>query len=350
MRSPLPPPPNFDRMLHSRTGMHTYGAEFGHYNGESNFGGMMAGMRNESGNQNTSPGGYGKMAGQGHDGFSQSQYADDFVVPARRAMKQSAHREGSVGTATPVGKKTKKKNRDAISAAPKRTSRKDSDHGGELGGEQRAAADFNSDFDHFGKIPIANDTGRGYAQTMPNFSNTFTTYPPPPAPTMTASLTDLEKNNFMAGLPSMTYNTTTTANSTGITPQFNDFNFASGDHSTLGDGLIMPTTEAGHGSFDSFGTVNSFGGDGMRGVNNTQNSSFASSNDTSVAGSLSDQMLPSMHFGGHDDDAVGLGLGGPWASQGSDVVMSMDMRMEMEMGDEKAQDHDMFSLLNEGWH
>lgn len=341
MRTPMPPPPNFDRMLHSRTGVHTYGGDFSNFGDESNFGGMMGGMQKETGNQNARMGGYDN---QEYGGYGQSE---DFATPARKVMKQSARYEGSDGTATPVGKKTKKKSQGTTTSGAKQNPRKDSVRGGELNGEQHALAAFDSNFDHFGNITIANDTGRGYG---PNFSSPFPTYPPAPPPTNTASPRDIENNNFMAGLPSMTYKHTNNANSTGITPQFNHFSFDAGDHNTVGDGLIMPTTESGPGSFDPFGVGNSFSGDGLRGLNSTHNASFASSNETSAAGSLSDQTLPRMQFSGHDEDAAGLGLGGPWTTQASDVAMSMDLGMEMETGDEKAQEHDMFSLLNEAWH
>lgn len=374
--TPVQAPPNFDNMLHSRTGMHSHGEAYMHGGHGSNFG-MFTGLNNSygltgyGGDQGMGKNGVDMMMDHGSQYNDPSHFTDDQLqmyaqhagygsyggdqqahgsrgnaTPARKARKQMTRDDDGEGTAPPLSKKDRKKNRDYAKQAKKdkasRKNRKDSVHDYDVSGEQQTGNFFTDE--NFGNIPIANDTGRGFDQTfgqnMPNITYPMTTFEQQQAPTLTASPTDIGFD-FKGGLPLPSTMPNFQNNSTGITPHFNNFSF--GDTNNFGShgaDFPMQTTE-----FDGFEDYTHFGGNVNDNGMATLNSSFSSSNDTSTAGSQGDQTLPSMQFSA--DDGAGLRLANTWMPDTTGTGMGMGM------GDDGQgeQDHDMFSFVNhESFH
>lgn len=368
MATQAQPPPNFDNILHSRTGMSVYGGDYmddiQNYNFAAPFSGQSTNYAPGSfnGGEIVGVSGGDMMVDQGSyfagltadqlqmhaqnneiSGFGNKQqsYDRDGVAAStpRTAMKQSSRAAEEQGSTTPLDKKSKKnKSQDSTKRATKQRgggnkARKDSAHERHNSDEQQAIV-YNNDI--FGNIPISNDTGRGFGQVydqgMPNFSTPLTTYEHQPAPTLTASPTAMGGGFDFSAAGFGNAN-----NGTGITPYFNNFSF--GPNTNGGDGYAMPGADPNTG-YGHVGPLDGMGGNGM----STNPTSFSSSNNTSVTGSQGDQSFSGMQFitGGGAENGLGLG----------DVYMpEMGTSMTVDMGGEGEQDHDVFSLLNhEGQH
>lgn len=377
-------PPNFDSMLHSRTGMHAYGDNYTHESNASHFQAPFTGLNNAYG-----PGTYGAMSnmvpdqeaqtpriflqtadqlqmqaqrggfegsGDGFEGYGAStgdqdgcaQYGGP-ATPARKASKKAGghkNKGGENSVPTPLSKKSKRTGQDTAKGNLKRNDgrkqRKDSvmqvDDAVVDNLQQQQALPFNEDFythanhDNFGNIPIANDTGCGIGGNfggqingnVPNFSFPFITPGPQQVKPLTSSPADMNggftTGGFVAGLPAR-HNSGNIGN-TGITPAFNSFGFDTGSNFTMPSNNSLDNSDYG-----------AFGGS-----SNGMNSSFSSSGsgEVSTNGSQSDQAATmSFNAGAGADGTAGVGLGmdmgtdvnsGPWMPQmGGELDADIDM-------------------------
>lgn len=381
-------PPNFDSMLHSRTGMHAYGDNYTHESNASQSQAPFTGLNIAYG-----PGTYGAMpymvpdqeaqiprvfqqtADQlqmqaqrgGFEGYGASagdqggrvEYGDS-ATPARKASKKAGN-TGEGGDPTPLSIKTMKKSQDSGKGNLKRDAgrkqRKDSvmqvDDAVVTNFQQQAPPFHNDSYTHtnndnYGNIPIANETGLGIGSnfggqvnsSVPNFSFPFNIHDTQQMQPLAASPTDMNgdftANGFVGGLPAP-HNGGNSGN-TGITPDFNSFSFDAGAN------FNMP----GNNNFDNI-DFGAFGGS-----SNGLDGSFSSSGsgDVSTNGSQSDHATMSFDAGAGADGATGVGLGmsmgtdmnvGPWMPQmGGTLDSDMDMGLtenEDSIYNLLAQDH-----------